>query len=130
MDKSKKNIALWVVQGLLAAFYALQGVMKIIGSEEVVANFQKWGFPHKFYLLIGVLELLGGIGLLIPRTTFYAAAGLILVMIGAAVTHITHGEAAMLPMPVIPLLLLAAVAYLRSPWGAKQSAMRDAHQQG
>ncbi|MEW6211827.1 MAG: DoxX family protein [Acidobacteriota bacterium] len=128
MDKSKKNIALWVIQALLAAFFALQGAMKLGGGEEVVANFQRWGFPDKFYLLIGGLEILGGIGLLIPRTTIYAAAGLVIIMIGAAITHITHGEAAMLPMPIIPLLLLAAVAYLRRP--SKQSAMSDAHQQG
>ncbi len=128
MDKSKKNIALWVIQALLAAFFALQGVMKLAGGEEVVANFQRWGFPERFYLLIGGLELLGGIGVLIPRTTFYAAAGLILILIGAAVTHITHGEAAMLAMPIIPLLLLAAVAWLRKP--SKQSAMSGAHQQG
>ncbi len=115
MEKSKvRNIALWVVQGLLAAFFLMQGIIKLTGSTEAVENFRRWGFPNNFHLLIGALETLGAIGLVIPRTVIYAALGLIGVMIGAAITHITHGEAAMLPMPIIPTILLAAVAYLRS----------------
>ncbi len=114
MQARTKNITIWVIQAALALFYAVQGLMKLAGGDEVVVNFTRWGFPNKFYLLIGALELLGAIGLVVPRSSAYAAMGLIAVMLGAAVTHITHGEIMMLPMPLVPMLLLGVVAYARS----------------
>lgn len=125
MEARTKNITLWVIQTLVAMFYAMQGV-KLTGGAEVVANFRRWGFPDKFYLLIGALELLGAIGLLIPRAAAYSASGLIVLMLGAAVTHITHGEVMMLPMPIVPMLVLAAIVYTRGPWRAKQSNQTEA----
>lgn len=128
MQARTKNITLWVIQAALALFYAVQGVMKLAGGDEVVANFTRWGFPNKFYLLIGALELLGAIGLVVPRSSAYAAMGLIAVMLGAAVTHITHGEIMMLPMPVVPMLLLGVVAYGRCPWRSKPRGADEARQ--
>jgi uncharacterized membrane protein YphA (DoxX/SURF4 family) len=117
MDKSKKkNYALWAVQILLAVFYAMVATPKLMGNAEVVENFRRWGMPDKLYLLIGSLELLGAFGLLISSTAAWGAGGLILLMLCAAGTHIAHGEWSMLPMPVIPMLLLALVGYLRCPW--------------
>jgi peptidoglycan-associated lipoprotein len=117
MGKSKrKSYALWALQILLAVFYAMVATPKLIGNAEMVENFRRWGLPDKLYLLIGSLELLGAFGLLISRTAAWAAGGLILLMLCAAGTHIAHGEWSMLPMPVIPMLLLALVGYLRCPW--------------
>jgi uncharacterized membrane protein YphA (DoxX/SURF4 family) len=117
MDKSKKkNYALWALQILLAAFYAIAATPKLLGNAEVVENFRRWGMPDRLYLLIGSLELLGAFGLLISGTVAWAAGGLILLMLCAAGTHIAHGEWTMLPLPVIPMLLLALVGYLRCPW--------------
>lgn len=74
--------------------------------------------------MVGALELLGAIGLLVPRTTVYAALGLVAVMLGAAITHITHGEVMMLPLPIIPMLLLAVIVYTWGRWSAKTSTAR------
>jgi uncharacterized membrane protein YphA (DoxX/SURF4 family) len=116
MDKSKmRNYALWTLQILLATFYAIAATPKLMSDAEVVENFRRWGMPDKLYLLIASLELLGAFGLLISRTAAWAAGGLILLMLCAAGTHIAHGEWSMLPMPVIPMLLLALVGYLRCP---------------
>jgi uncharacterized membrane protein YphA (DoxX/SURF4 family) len=123
MDKSKKkNYALWALQILLAVFYAIVATPKLMGNAEVVENFRRWGMPDKLYLLIGSFEVLGAFGLLISSTAAWAAGGLILLMLCAAATHIAHSEWSMLPMPVIPMLLLALVCYLRSPWLIKRGA--------
>ncbi|MGH3912931.1 MAG: DoxX family protein [Pseudonocardiaceae bacterium] len=83
------NVTLWVVQALLALFFALIGVLKLIGPQEVVDEFATIGLGQWFRYLTGALELAGGIGLLIPRLAGLAALGLAGVMVGAAITHLT-----------------------------------------
>lgn len=85
----------------------------------MIERFRHWGFPDKFYLVIGVFKLLGAIGLLIPRMSGYAAAGLIALMIGAAATHLINGEGLQVLRPLIFIVFLALVVYLRRPWASK-----------
>lgn len=123
MDQSRVKSAIsWLVQILLAIFYALAASGKLISRPQVIEMFRNWGFPDKFYLVIGILELLGAIGLLIPRIASYAASGLIMLMIGAAVTHLVNGEGLQVLRPIIFMMLLALIVYLRRPWASKQSA--------
>jgi len=123
MNQSRvKSVISWVVQILLATFYLLAASGKLISRPQVIEMFRHWGFPDKFYLVIGVLELLGAIGLLIPRVAGYAAAGLILLMIGAAATHLINGEGLQVLRPLIFIVFLALVVYMRRPWASKQSA--------
>ena len=120
MNKTNmKNYALLALRILLAAFYVMAATPKLMGNAEVVESFSRWGMPDKLYLLVGSMEMLGAIGLLIPRTVAWAAGGLILLMLGAAGTHIAHGEWSMLPLPVIPMLLLSLVGYMHCPWWIK-----------
>lgn len=120
MGTSKtKNIILWVLQILLGVFYVAQAVPKLMGNEEVIANFKRWGLPGSFHLVIGGLELFGGLLLFYPKTAAYSAIGLIVLMVGATFTHILNNEGAMVLMPVIPMLLLAVVAYFRGAWRSK-----------
>jgi uncharacterized membrane protein YphA (DoxX/SURF4 family) len=121
-NPKKKNYSLWALQILLAVFYAIVATPKLMGNADAVENFRRWGMPDKLYLLIGSLEVLGAFGLLISHTAAWAAGGLILLMLSAAGTHIAHGEWSMLPMPVIPMLLLAIVGYLRCPWLIRRAA--------
>ena len=84
------NLALWTGQVLLAAFFAFAGLNKLFGLQpEVVEQFERIGAGVGFRYLTGALELVGGLGLLVPRLAGLAALGLIGVMIGAAVTHLT-----------------------------------------
>ena len=123
MNQSRvKSVVSWVVQILLAAFYVLAASSKLISGPQVIERFRHWGFPDKFYLVVGTLELLGAIGLLIPRLAGYAASGLIVLMIGAALTHLINGEGLQVLRPLIFIVLLAVVVYLRRPWASKQSA--------
>lgn len=125
MEMSKtKNIILWVLQILLGVLFLMSAFPKLMGAPEAVENFRRWGYPENFHLLIGGLELLGGIGLMIPKTAAYAAAGLILIMLGAAVTHIRADEASMALFPLVIVVLLAVIAYMRSPWASRYSALR------
>jgi putative oxidoreductase len=106
------NITLWVLQGLLAAFFVVASAApKLIGHESAAVGFDLIGWGDWFMYFVGVLELAGGVGLLIPRLSGLAAIGLSLLMIGAAVFN-----AAILDFPVAtPLILLALAAFVA--WG-------------
>lgn len=110
-----KSIASWIIQILIAAMFFMMGGQKLMGEAEVTANFARWGFPGFMQYIIGFFEVAGAIGLLIPRLAGLAASGLILIMIGALGTHLSHSEFNMAPVPVVVSLLLGVVAYVRSP---------------
>jgi uncharacterized membrane protein YphA (DoxX/SURF4 family) len=75
--------------------------------------FLHWGYPRWFATLIGVLELAGGVGLLIPKVTRYAIPGLSLIMFGAAYTHLANHQGIQVLRPVIFLAVLWIVWWLR-----------------
>jgi putative oxidoreductase len=107
-----RSIAVWTLQVLLAVFYLLQAGMKLSGSPAWIARFQRWGYPEHFYLVVGVIELLGAVALVVPRLTRIGAGALTVVMIGATATHLLHRE----PQAISALVLiglLAIVIYAR-----------------
>jgi uncharacterized membrane protein YphA (DoxX/SURF4 family) len=110
-----KNIALWVLQALLALLFLLMGSQKLMGEAETAANFARWGYPGFMLYLIGFLEVAGGIGLLVPKLSGLAAAGLVGLMIGAIFTHLSHSEYSMAPVPVVVGIIAAVIAYFRNP---------------
>jgi uncharacterized membrane protein YphA (DoxX/SURF4 family) len=105
-------MAVWVLQFVLAAFFAMQGVVKLAGSHGWVARFSRWGYPDRFYLVVGLAELAGAVILLIPRLARFGALLLIAVMAGAAATHLIHHEPQVVTTLVL-LALLGVVLYLR-----------------
>ena len=107
-----KTIAIWALQVLVGLMFVLLGVMKF-RDPTWVRMFARWGYPDGFYMVVGVVEALGGIGLLIPRFASYSALLLVAVMAGAALTHVVHGEMQRFPVPFVYLLLCALVAWLR-----------------
>ncbi len=109
-----KSIASWIVQVVIGAHFILASLGKITSAPAVVQMFEDWGFPDGFHLLIGALELAGGIGLLIPKTAGYAALGLVGIMIGAAGTHLVNGVQVV--RPLVFMVLLVVVVILRRPW--------------
>lgn len=112
MNTSKvSNIVSWVLVVLLAAFFILASLGKLTGAA--VPMFEKWGYPAWFATFIGIAELLGGIGLLIPKTTKFAILGLTGIMIGAAYTHLANGEGLAVLRPIIFAVFLWAVWFLR-----------------
>ncbi|GAA0518248.1 hypothetical protein GCM10011581_22630 [Saccharopolyspora subtropica] len=110
------HVALWVLQVALAVFFTLAALPKLLGDPTVVRMFAVIGFGDWFRYLTGALELLGAVGLLIPRLAALAALGLAGVMAGATITQVFAFNAP--AMAVVPLVLLAVflgVAWARRP---------------
>jgi len=114
------NIALWIVQALLALLFLFAGGMKLVTPVEEMMKQMPLPLPGWFVLFTGVVEVLGAIGLILPwllrirpGLTPLAAAGLAIVMIGATVYTVAAGEVASAPMPIVAGLLCAFVAYGR-----------------
>lgn len=113
MSKGKK-IALWIVSILLGALFIFSGSAKLfLQPVEVRAAFVHYGYAAWFGTFIGVCELLGGIGLLIPRLAALAAGGLSIIMVGAFFTHVVHHEYSHSLGPLILLTLLVLTIYMR-----------------
>ena len=115
---TKVGVSLWTVQGLLALLFLFAGAMKFIMPIEVMTK--QIPFPAWFLYFIGVVELLGAIGLILPgvlriRTglTPLAASGLVIIMIGATVLTVAVNGVAPALMPLIVGLLSVFVAYGR-----------------
>jgi putative oxidoreductase len=111
----KLNVTLWVVQGLLAAFFLFAAAgPKLLGEATAVRTFDDIGVGQWFRYVVGVLELAGAIGLVIPRLARSAALGLAAVMLGAIITNLFVIDGGLLTLtPVILLALLGFVVWGR-----------------
>jgi uncharacterized membrane protein len=113
------NRALWIVQGLLGLFFALaSGAPKLLLPPETLP--MPIPLPGPFVRFIGVAEVLGGLGLVLPGLlrirpglTPLAAAGLVLVTIGATAYNLVAGQPESALFAVGVGLLCAFVAYGR-----------------
>ncbi len=119
--------ALWVVQGLLALLFLFAGGMKLVLPIEEMTK--QMPLPGPFLRFIAVAEVLGALGLILPGLlrirpglTPLAAAGLLIIMIGATVLTLSAGGVASALIPLVVGLLSAFVAYGRwrlAPLGSK-----------
>jgi uncharacterized membrane protein YphA (DoxX/SURF4 family) len=118
------NVFLWVVAGILAAFFLAAGATKLTqGREKLLANpNMKWveDFSAGTVKLIGTAEVLGAIGLILPAAldiapilTPLAATGLAVIMIGAIITHARRKEPQPILINTVVLILAALVAIFR-----------------
>jgi uncharacterized membrane protein YphA (DoxX/SURF4 family) len=128
---------LWIVQVLLALLFLFAGGMKLVISPDVLASM---GSPNQILLpgwfvrFIGVVEVLGALGLLLPGLlrikpwlTPLAAAGLVVVMIGATALNVAADGVAAGVVPLVAGLLAAFVAYGRwrlAPHPARREMIR------
>jgi uncharacterized membrane protein YphA (DoxX/SURF4 family) len=113
---------LWVIQGLLAAVFLFAGVMKLVLPIEAMAG--PVALPGLLLRFIGVVEVLGAVGLILPgllrihaELTPVAAAGLVVIMVGATVITAIGGPIATAVVPFIVGVLAASVAYGRARSG-------------
>ena len=122
VPKSKVlNIILWVVQVLLAGMFIMAGIMKSTSPIEQLSASLPWAkdVPAWLVRFIGVSEILGALGLLLPSIlrikpilTPVAASGIIAIMLMASVFHITRSE-----FPELGFTLLLALAAAFIAWG-------------
>ena len=131
------NYALWIVQGLLALIFLFTGGTKLILPIEVLT--EQTPLPGLFVRFLGVAEVLGAIGLILPGLvgirpglTPLAAAGLVIIMTGATVltlAGVVPGGVALALIPLVVGLLSAFVAYGRwrlAPYRGAIVARRNA----
>ncbi|MBY3989588.1 DoxX family protein [Rhodococcus fascians] len=116
------NVVLWILAGVLAAVFVLSGGMKVLGKREDMIEKTPYveDFPQGAVRGIGVVEVLGAVGLIVPALTGIpdvlvplAASGLVLVMIGAVVVHLRRGEGVKAAAPAIVFAIISAVV----AWG-------------
>ena len=112
------NIALWSIQGLLAALFLFAGGMKLVMPIEMMQGPVE--LPGLFLRFIGVCEVLGAIGLILPEAlrirrelTPVAATGLAIIMVGATVITAMAGPVAPAVVPFVVGVLLSVVVYAR-----------------
>jgi hypothetical protein len=131
MAAKKTNVRLWIVQGLLAAVFLGAGVTKLVLPMEELTR--EVDYPELFIRFIGVCETLGALGLILPGLTrirpgltSLAAAGLVIIMVGAVVLTLAIGGGAAALMPAVVGLLCAYVARGRRPQPLRLAASRSA----
>lgn len=111
------NIVLWVLQALTAAFFiGASAFPKLIAHSSATEIFDEIGFGTWFMYLIGILELLGGIALLIPALVGLSAVAFIGLMIGAFITQIAVFDGDNAATPVILTVVFLVIA-----WGRRRS---------
>jgi len=113
-----RNLIAWALRVLIGLFMIYSGADKLLHLTGTVEMFDKLGLPAAVAYLVAGGELLGGIGLLVPRFVRLAALGLIIIMLGAAYMHTTKIPGGLLPhgLPALSVLLgLVIILLLRRP---------------
>jgi uncharacterized membrane protein YphA (DoxX/SURF4 family) len=119
----KMNEILWILQGLLALVFLINGAMKIIRPKEQLAAQMGWvnDVSQPVIRLIRFVEILGAVGLILPSVTGIlpwltplAAAGLALTMVGATLTNYRLKELPMVGLNTVLLVLALLVVVGRS----------------
>ncbi|MFJ6567172.1 DoxX family protein [Streptomyces sp. NPDC091292] len=110
----RADIALRSLQVLLALFYVIaSAVPKLIAHSSAVESFDKMGWGRPGMYTVGVLELLGGVALVIPALVSVAAIALSLLMVGAFITQVTVFDGENAATPLILIVPLALIAWAR-----------------
>ena len=120
------NAVLWLLQIVLALAFLALGLLMLTRSRERLLRVAGWveDFPQPVVTAIGVLELLGAVGVVLPGVLGVAGAvvpvaalGLAVLLVGAIVTHLLRGEQDEVAAPVLLLVAAAVVAAGRlSAW--------------
>jgi uncharacterized membrane protein YphA (DoxX/SURF4 family) len=132
---STLHYALWTIQALLALLFLFAGGMKLVLPIEKMT--EQMPLPGAFLRFIGIAEVLGGLGLVLPGLvgiqqglTPLAASGLVIIMIGATVVSLMTGGVGAALFPFAVGLLLAFVTYGRwrlvPPRGSAPAPVRPA----
>ncbi len=118
------NTVVWITQGLLAVALLAAGLTKLAQSKEqlVASGNMDWteDFPEPQIKGIGTLEVLAAIGLIVPALldlapvlVGVAAVGVVLLMLGAAATHLRRGEGQMVPVNLVIAAIAVFIAIMR-----------------
>ncbi len=116
------NIVLWIIASVLALAFLGAGLTKILQPKEKLSSTMAWtqDFSQPMIRIIGTLEVLAAVGLILPALLDIApilvplaATGLVLLMAGAAITHLRRKEPQIMVANLVLLVLAAIVAWGR-----------------
>jgi hypothetical protein len=119
------DIAYWIVAALLAIFYLYAGGKKVAQTREQLQPMMGWvdRVPMPLVRTIGVLEVLGAAGLILPPLTgiapwlaVAAAIGFVLIQVGGIALHVSRGEARLIGLNIALLAAAGAAAWLGTTW--------------
>ena len=119
------TVAYWIAASLLALFYLYAGGLKVLRSPDQLRPMMGWvdTVPLRLVRTIGVLEVLGALGLILPPLTgiaaglaLAAATGLGLIQVGAIALHLRRGEARLIALNIVLLALAGAAIWLSTIW--------------
>ncbi len=117
------NIALWIVQVLVAGFFCYAAFLKLTTPIPELSKMMPWTgeYSEMFVRIIGVVDLAGGLGMLLPsltrimpRLTVIAAMGATVLQVLAIAFHVSRGEGAVTPLNFILLALILFILWGRS----------------
>lgn len=120
------NIGLWLAQILMTGLFGMVGMTKLTTPIPELAGMLPWvtEYPEMLVRFIGISELLGAVGLILPtalriqpKLTNYAAISLAIVMVLATIFHLYRGEYEMTPANIILLGILLLIN-----WGRNKKA--------
>lgn len=113
------NIALWIVQVLLALAFAAHGWLLLSPPPEIAVQMNA-SMPRWFQVFLGIAEVAAAVGLTLPGVTkimpwlvSWAAAGVMVVMVSATVFHLVRGEISAAVITLVLLAMATFVAYMR-----------------
>lgn len=111
------KVALWAVTAVASLAMVAAGVSKFLAGPMWNGLFEEWGYSVAFKTLIGVVEVVGGLALLVPRLASYAGVLICAVMLGAIYTVWANQSELGFVANTLNLVLFALVAYAR--WGER-----------
>ena len=114
------RVGRWAARIVLSAQFLVGGTLKLTAEASMVAMFDDIGAGQWLRLFIGACEVAGAIGILVPVLTRLAAAGLVGLMIGAAITNVT----ALHTSPAVPVVLLTLAAVVAATRNTRKAAVR------
>ena len=118
---ARHHKALWVVQWIFGVYFIAVGVTHLVVPDGLPSMLDwMYELDTNIHVVVGIAEILGGVGLILPgltgirsELTVYAALGLMVVMVGAAIWHASRGEAQSIATNVFNALAMGYVAYGR-----------------
>jgi hypothetical protein len=113
------NIALWILQVLLAAAFFAHGLLFLMPPPDIAVQMDA-SLPKWFQLFLGVAEVLAAVGLTLPGLTrilpwlvTWAAGGIMIVLVSATIWHVVRGEISSAAITLVLLAMATFVWYMR-----------------
>lgn len=131
LAKIAKEVLFWVITLFVALVCLRSGLMKMpgmAGEQFWIRDFQRWGYPDWFRIVVGAAELIAFALLLVPRFAACGAAVFAVVMLGAIFTHAANNEFNRLPFNFLLFALSLIIFFARQPDFLKKFQKTDGSQ--